>query len=78
MTGNLNPDPRAVWREEEQFERVAAQLLPEARHEVANAVENARRVVACGCSCADCVAIVDRALANLAEWREFLTRKRSA
>jgi len=64
--------------DEEQLERVAARLFPEAKDEVANAVENARRVVAAGCSCADCVAILDRAVANLAEWREFLTRKRSA
>jgi hypothetical protein len=58
-----------------ELETLKRRLLPQAAEEVANAVESARCVVAAKCSCLDCLAVIDRALANLSEWRELLTRK---
>lgn len=60
----------------EELAKLEGRLLPQASDEVAGVVENARRVVASRCTCQDCVAIVDRAIANLCQWRELLARKR--
>jgi hypothetical protein len=58
-----------------ELEKLRRRLLPQAAEEVAAVIENARNVVSAKCSCLDCLALIDRAIANLTEWRELLARK---